>query len=169
MKVLSKNMAVLTFAIYVVLVSGGLSGCAQSNISTGKPNFSNADLEKFRWMEGSWRGSEASGKNPFFERYRFVGNAKIEIDSFSDATLSKVDNQSSIYVENGELIYQNGKMRWKATKLDGSVMEFAPKEKTTDPFAWTKESTDAWTARLAGKDAQGSKTETIYRLERIKQ
>jgi hypothetical protein len=152
-----------------MLFTGGLSACGQSGNTAGKSSFTKADFEKLRWLEGTWRGTAANGQNPFFERYRFVGADKIETDSFADPTLSKVDSQSSTRFENGEILHQSGAMTWTASKLDDSLVEFAPIEKATNSFVWKKESADVWTARLAGKDAQGKPTETIYRMERVKQ
>ena len=169
MKFLSNKLTVLMFTLCIMLISGGTFACAQSNNSAGKTNFTKSDFEKLRWLEGTWRGSDANGQNPFFERYRFVGDAKIEIDSYSDSTLSKVVSQSSVYLENSEVIHKNGRMLWTVNKLDGSLIEFAPKEKAANFFAWQKESADVWLARLAGKDAQGKPTEKVYRMERIKQ
>jgi hypothetical protein len=169
MKYLANKLAASALVLCVVLSSGGSYGCATGNNSAGKINYTKADFDKLRWLEGDWRGSGAGGQNPFFERYRSAGDAKIEVESFADSALSKVDGRSSIHLENGEIIYKNGAMVWAASRLDDSTVEFAPKEKATDPFAWHKESADVWTARLAGKDAQGKRTETVYRMERIKQ
>jgi hypothetical protein len=168
MRFFSNKFTVLMFTLCVVLIYGGSFACAQSNNLAGKTNFTKADFEKLRWLEGTWRGSDGNGQNPFFERYRFVGDGKIEIDPFSDSTLSKVVSQSNVYLENSEIIHKNGTMLWTASKLDGLLIEFAPKEKATNSFAWQKESADVWTARLAGKDAQGKPTENVYRMERIK-
>lgn len=169
MTFLSNKLTMWTLAICIALIFGDLSAYAQSNDSTKKKaNFTKADLKKLRWLEGTWRGTDASGQNPFFERYRFTNDAKIEIDSFSDSTLTKVDNQGSIYLENSELIHKNGTMLWTVSKLGDSLIEFAPKEKAKNSFAWQKESADVWTARLFGKDEQGKPTEKIYRMERIK-
>lgn len=169
MKFISNKLTFLIFSLCLMLFSGGLSACGQSGNSTGKSNFTKADFEKLRWLEGTWRGVDANGQNPFFERYRFVGDGKIETDSFSDSTLNKVDSQSSTYFENGEIIHKSGTMAWTASKLEDSLIEFAPKEKASNSFVWKKESADVWTARLLGKDSQGKPTETIYRMERIKQ
>jgi hypothetical protein len=169
MKILSNKLTFLIFGLCLLLFSGGLSACGQSGDSTGKRNFTRADFEKLRWLEGTWRGTDANGQNPFFERYRFVGDGKIETDSFSDSTLSKVDSQSSTRFENREIVHKSGAIVWTASKLDDSQIEFVPKEKTTGSFVWKKESADVWTARLLGKDAQGKPKETIYRMERVKQ
>ena len=143
--------------------------CAQSNTSTLKNNYTKVDLGKLRWIEGNWRGSDSNGQNSFFERYHFSDDGKIEIDSFSDSTLSKIDSQSTIYFENGEIVHKNGSMIWTVSRLDESQIEFAPKEKATNSFVWVKESAAVWTARLTSKDSQGKPTEKIYRMERIKQ
>ena len=168
MKFLSNKLTLL-LCLCLLLFSGSLSACGQSGNQAGKSNFTKADIEKLRWLEGTWRGTDATAQNPFFERYRFVGDGKIETDSFSDSTLSKVDSQSSTYFENGEIIHKSGTMVWTASRLDDSQIEFAPKEKATNSFVWKKESADDWTARLMTKDAQGKQTETIYRMERVKQ
>lgn len=169
MKFLSNKSASLILSLCLILFSSGLSACGQSGNSTGKGNFTKADFEKLRWLEGTWRGTGASGQNPFFERYRFVGDDKVEADSFSDSTLNKVDSQSVTYLESGEIIHKSGTMVWTASRLDDSSIEFAPKEKATNSFVWKKEAADVWTARLMSKDAQGKLTETVYRMERFNQ
>jgi hypothetical protein len=168
MKFPSRKMATLTIVVWVGLVAGGLGAC-QSRGPANKTNFTKAEFEKLRWLEGSWRGSDPGGQNPFFERYRFVGEGRIEVDHLTDATLSNVDHQGAIYLENGEIIDKGGTMSWTASRLDDTQIEFVPKEKATEPFTWKKESSDVWVARLAGKDPQGRATETVYRMERIKQ
>ena len=135
----------------VVVFASGSSACSQANNSATKSTFTSADFEKLRWLEGTWRGSGANGQDPFFERYHFDGDNKIAIDSLSDATSSKVDNQGSIYLENGEIIHKNGSMVWVASRSDGSLIEFVPKEKATNAFAWQKESADVWTFEWQGR------------------
>lgn len=160
----SGNFIKFIISLGVVFISIYSIACNQ----TGKTNYTQADFEKLRWLEGSWRGADANGKNPFYERYRFVGDSKIETDSFSDSTFSKVDNQSGTYLENGSIYHRSGNNLWTVTRLDDSTIEFSPQEKVANSFKWKKESADAWTARLTTKDASGGVTETLYRLERIK-
>ncbi len=169
MKFLFNKLTFTTLCLGIMLFFGGLSACGQSNNSTYKTNFTKADFEKLRWLEGTWRGTDTNEQNPFFERYRFTSDGKIETDSFSDSTLSKIERQSGTYFENGEIVHKGGTRTWTASKLDDTLIEFAPKENATSSFAWQKESADVWTARLMGKNAQGKPTETIYRMERIKQ
>jgi len=164
MRFLSGNFIKFIIGSGVVFISIYAIACNQ----TGKTNFTQSDLAKLRWLEGSWRGADTDGKNLFYERYRFVGDSKIETDSFSDSTLSKVDSQSTTYLENGLIYHKSADRLWTATKLDDSMIEFAPKEKAANSFTWKKESADAWTAAMTTKDANGGVKETIYRLERIK-
>jgi hypothetical protein len=142
--------------------------CSIACDPAGKTNFTKADFEKLRWLEGTWRGTDTDGKNQFYERYRLVDESKIETESLSDATLSKIDERSATYLENGSIYHRDGDRLWTATKLDDSTIEFAPKEKAAHSFRWKKESADAWTATMIAKDAHGGTHETVYRLERIK-
>jgi hypothetical protein len=145
-----------------------LLSCGQASNSTYKRDFAKADLEKLRWIEGDWRGSDAKGQNPFYERYRFNNDSKIETASFSDTTFTKINDSGTVYFENGEIIHKGGEMVWAASKLEEGMIEFVPKEKAMNSFVWQKESADVWTARLINKDAQGKLIETVYRMERIK-
>lgn len=48
-----------------------------------------ADLEKLRWIEGTWRGT-GGGVEPFFERYRFENATTLAVDGFDNEKLQKV-------------------------------------------------------------------------------
>lgn len=144
------------------------SACGQSGHSAYRRDFTKADLEKLRWIEGRWRGSDQKGQNPFFERYQFTSDSRIETTSFSDATFTKQGESGFVYFENGEIVHKGGEMVWAASKLNDSMVEFVPKQKATNSFVWQKESTDIWIARLVNTDSQGKTTETVYRMERVK-
>lgn len=145
-----------------------LTACKQASYPTYKRDFTKTDLEKLRWIEGRWRGSDTKGQNPFYERYLFNSDSKIETASFADATFTKTNDTGLVYFENGEIIHKGGEMTWAASKLNDGLIEFVPKEKASNSFIWQKESADAWTARLINKDAQGKLIETIYRMERVR-
>lgn len=164
MQFLSRHFIKFIAILYVVFISIGAIACNQA----GKTNYTQADFEKLRWLEGSWRGADTNGHNPFYERYRLVGDAKIETDSFSDSTLSKVDRQSTTYLEEGSIYHRSNDTLWTVTKFDDSTIEFSPKEKAANSFTWKKESADRWTARITTQNAHGGVTETLYRMERIK-
>lgn len=158
-----------TFPLFLALcLVGNLLACGQATNPIYRRDFTKADLEKLRWIEGSWRGSDINGQTPFYERYRFNSESKIETASFADATFTKVNDAGIVYWENGEILHKGGEMVWAASKLNDGMVEFVPKEKARNSFVWQKEAADVWTARLINKDAQGKLIETVYRMERVK-
>ena len=58
----------------LLFLAGDLSASAQVNNSKGKTKCTKSDIEKLRWIEGSWRGTDADGGLTFYENYHFVGN-----------------------------------------------------------------------------------------------
>jgi len=61
---------------------------ASSADSAQTKKFTAVDLQKLRWIEGTWRGTGDVDK-PFFERYRFENNSVLAVDSFEDETLER--------------------------------------------------------------------------------
>ena len=123
-----------------------------------------ADLQKLRWLEGQWRG-EGGGASPFYERYHFASDDLLETASFPDSAMTKPTGQGVVKLENGLLIHRGDDgSTWVATKLDERTIHFAPKEKARNTFAWERESADVWRARLN----VGQSNERVYRMERIK-
>ena len=152
----------------LLFLTGGLSAFAQGNNSKGKTKFTKSDIEKLRWIEGSWRGRDGSGRLTFYENYHFVGN-EIVIKSYAqDSTFTKTKRQGRVYLLNGEIIHKSEGMLWSATKIDDLRIEFAPKKKATSSFIWQKESDDIWLARLIFEDDKDKPIETVFRMERIK-
>ena len=152
----------------LLFLTGDLSASAQVNNSKGKTKFTKSDIEKLRWIEGSWRGSDGNGRLTFYENYHFIGN-EIVIKSYAqDSTFTKTKRQGRVYLLNGEIIYKSEGMLWSATKIDDLGIEFAPKKKATNSFIWQKESDDVWLARLMFEDDKGKPIETVFRMERIK-
>src|SRR5256714_8934315 len=82
----------------LLFLAGDLSASAQVNNSKGKTKFTKSDIEKLRWIEGSWRGRDANGRPTFYENYHFVGN-EIVIKSYAqDSTFTKTKRQSRVYL-----------------------------------------------------------------------
>ena len=151
-----------------MLMTGGLPASAQVNNSKGKIKFTQSDMAKLRWIEGSWRGSDADGKLIFYENYHFVAN-EIVIKSYAeDSTFTKVKRIGRVYLQNDEIIHRDEGMLWSATKLSHSQVEFAPKKKATNSFIWQRESADVWIAKLRFNDETGEQKEVTFRMERIK-
>src|SRR5262249_856790 len=137
MKICSNKWSFLVLCLSVVF-SIVFSACRQSGHSTYRRDFTKADIEKLRWIEGRWRGGDQKGQNPFFERYQFTSDSRIETTSFPDTTFTKQGDSGFVYFENGEIIHKGGEMVWAASKLTDSMIEFVPKEKATNSFVWQK-------------------------------
>ena len=167
MRLRSNKLSFLVVGCCLMLLTGGLSASAQVNNSKGKTKFTKSDIEKLRWIEGSWRGSNGDGKLIFYENYHFVANGIVIKSYAQDSTFTKVKRQGRVYLLNGEIVHEGEGMLWSATKLNDSQIEFAPKKKATNSFIWQKESEDVWLARLVFKDEKGKPMEAVFRMERI--
>ena len=58
-----------------------------------------SDLQKLRWIEGTWRGTGIKDQPPFFERYRFESDTVLAVDGFEDEKLTKVTLYDPFRVE----------------------------------------------------------------------
>jgi hypothetical protein len=142
--------------------------CGRAQSSGEKKEFSKADLQKLRWIEGTWRGSE-NGHGGFYERYRFANDDVLENESLGpDLTSPKNGDKGRVYISNGQILHQGGSMVWIATAVDDKSIHFAPKENASNSFSWEKESSDVWIARMKFTDSQGKPVENVYRMERVK-
>jgi imidazolonepropionase-like amidohydrolase len=132
-------------------------------------NFSPKDFQSLRWLAGDWRGSEEDGKNPFYERYRFASEDRIEMQSFKDEAMTQPGSDQSVtFLKNGAIYHQVGRAVWIAERFNNNEIVFAPKENASNSFAWKKESTDVWTVKLSFKNREGQTVEKIYQMKRIR-
>lgn len=124
------------------------------------------DLQKLRWIEGSWRGTGVN-QPPFFERYRFENDTTLAVDHLEDETLAKVTSTSRYELKDGEFRDASGRPGHVATSLDDSSITFEPLSAGSNSFIWKRESKDAWTAILSWP-ASGNKPagERTYNMER---
>jgi hypothetical protein len=158
---------------YLILVGAmvflaATTTCGQTQPSREKKEFSKSDLQKLRWIEGTWRGSE-NGQGGFYERYRFANDDVLENESLGpDLTSPKDGGKGSVYISDGNILHRGGSMVWIATALDDKSIHFAPKENASNSFSWEKESADVWIARIKFTDSQGKPVEHVYRMERVK-
>lgn len=122
-----------------------------------------ADLQKLRWIEGSWRGSGID--QPFFyERYRFENETMLAVDTLEN---DKVTDTTLFVLKDGEFGGGSEGSRYVATALDDNSITFDPVVKATTSFRWQRETKDSWKAVLAlpaKKDKSAG--ERIYNMER---
>jgi len=130
--------------------------------------FTTADLQKLRWIEGTWRGT-GDVEKPFFERYRFENDSVLAVDSFEDETLAKVTDTTRFELKDGEFGGGSQGSRYVAKSIDGRAIEFAPAVNVRNSFRWERESNDVWKATIL-LPARGDKpaSHRVYKMERIK-
>jgi len=155
---------VITSAALLVLLFAACqrSPDAQANRSDAK-KFSTADLNKLRWIEGTWRGSGVD-QPPFFERYRFENESTLAVDSFPDEKLDKVEDTSRFELKDGRFANPS----YAASSIDDNGINFEPIANAKNSFRWERVSDNAWKATLKWP-AEGNKParERVYNMERI--
>jgi hypothetical protein len=140
-----------------------------SNTSRAQTNkFTTADLQKLRWIEGTWRGSGDVDK-PFFERYRFESDSVLAVDGFADETLTKLTETTRFALKDGEFGGGNEGSRWVAKTIDDRGVEFIPAVNVRNSFKWERESRDVWkaTIMLPANETKPAR-QRVYKMERIK-
>src|SRR5215510_8244470 len=167
----TRHLGRLIAAIFVCVAVIVANGCktqksVEGSIVMGK-EFSQSDFQKLRWVEGTWRGSNG-GKGSFYEGYRFINDTTIEIEFFTDSTLSKISGKGMIRLSDKSIISGGGSTFCAATTADDRSIHFALKQNDSNYFSWEKESNDVWLARIKNVDSQGRQIETVYRMERYK-
>lgn len=158
-------MKSLRYLIVVFLLCFANSANAQqTGTQTAKPKiFTAADLQKLRWIEGSWRGTGVN-QPPFFERYRFENPTTLAVDGLEG---DKVTETTRFELKDGEFGGGNEGSRWVATAIDENSITFAPVTKARNWFRWERVNADSWKAVLnwpavTDKPAR----ERVYNMER---
>ncbi len=153
----------LSYLLAVVLLC---LSCKQADTQTASPKpktLTAADLQKLRWIEGSWRGS-GDKQDAFFERYRFENETTLAVDSLE---ADKVTDTTLFVLKDGEFGGGSEGSRWVATSLDENSITFEPVTKARNTFIWQREAKDSWKAvlkRPATKDKPAR--ERVYLMER---
>jgi hypothetical protein len=158
-------LAFCSLLIVIACARKTVDGQGQTNPKPAKLTV--ADLDKLRWIEGTWRGT--GGDKPFFERYRFENATTLASDSFENEKLEKVTDTTLFELKDGEFGGGSEGSRWVATAIDDNSITFAPVTKARNSFVWKRDSKDSWTAILswpASADKPGR--ERTYKMERIK-
>lgn len=160
------NVALILCGLLIVIACGGKTIGIQEQSKPTPAKLTAADLQKLRWIEGSWRGTGEVDK-PFFERYRFENATTLASDSFENEKLEKVTDTTLFELEDGEFGGGSEGSRWVATAIDDNSITFAPVTKARNSFIWRRESKDVWTAIIifpatADKPAR----QRVYKMER---
>ena len=169
MKYLKQTLAaaVMVSALLMVVVCSGKTVDRQAPLKPTPAKLAAADLEKLRWIEGTWRGT--GGEKPFFERYRFQNAATLAVDSFENEKLEKVTDTTLFELKDGEFGGGSEGSYWVVTTIDDHSITFAPVAKARNSFIWKRDSKDSWLAILSWPaSADKPARERTYKMERIK-
>jgi hypothetical protein len=109
-----------------------------------------ADLRALQWIVGTWRGS-GDGQASFYERYRFLDDSTLLVESFKDSTLADVSESTRYELRGGRLANAapENAAQWVAVRLTDGAITFAPVRRARNRFIWRPESADVWIAELA--------------------
>lgn len=131
--------------------------------------FTESDLEKIRWLEGTWRGSYKTFE--FYERISFKGS-RIMIETFTDGTLRKNGPPASFELKNGELTHTVGDEKWKAVSVTEDAVQFVPAaepkpgENAKASFRFERQPGNTWRAILDTPETATKPPLTkIYKME----
>src|SRR5881394_3717606 len=162
-------MAAMKIKVWQILFALALFTTATCIDPAQTRKFTSADIQKLRWIEGTWRGTGDAGK-PFFERYRFEGNSVLAVDGFEDETLKKATDTTRFELKDGEFGGGNEGSRWVARSIDDRSIEFGPALNVKNSFRWERESKDVWkaTIMLPANENKPAR-ELVYKMARIKE
>ena len=159
--------AALVSALLMVVVGSGKTVDSQGPPQPTPAKLAPADLEKLRWIEGTWRGT--GGEKPFFERYRFENATTLAVDSFENEKLEKVTDTTLFELKDGEFGGGREGSYWVVTTIDDHSITFAPVAKARNSFIWKRNSKDSWLAILSWPASPDKPArERTYKMERIK-
>lgn len=125
-----------------------------------------ADFQRLRWLDGRWRGFQPDGKT-FYEQYRVLNDSTIVMVGFADSTFSKATDSSRVQLRGGTVSNEGRTARWVATRLDSTGVDFAPHHGATNHFTWAQESPTAWNATLRWTDKDGRPQSVMYALHKF--
>ena len=152
--------------IFLLLIFILIIGFASASpfAQTPAKKITRKDLQKLRWIEGTWRGT---GDKPFFERYRFESDSVLAVDSFADETLAKVTDTTRFELKDGEFGGGSEGSRYVAVSLDDRAIEFGPGVNVNNSFRWERESKDVWKATIIfPANAKRPAGQRVYKMER---
>lgn len=96
---------------------------APAPLATPSKEFTEADIAKLKWLEGSWKGMDKD--KPFFERISFEGPAMI-VQTYTDGTMSTVKDTSRFELKDGEFATSVGESRSAASSITENAVQFVP-------------------------------------------
>jgi hypothetical protein len=114
---------------------------------------SKSDLQKIKWIEGSWKG--LYNNTPFYEHYRFANDSTIEVTSFEwDGKDTSKSSVSRVQWADGNY-YLGDKRNWQVRSITDTSIYMTPKGSGND-ILWKFVAKDRWQAILKTKNGMTS-------------
>jgi len=111
-----------------------------------RPAPGSSSLAPLKWIEGTWQGT-GDGVQPFYERYRLQDDTTLVVESFADATLSKISDTTRFESRRG-LIANPGNARYVAQLISADSIVFIPLRGVGNSFVWRRGTADHWSATI---------------------
>ena len=125
-------------------------------------NVTAADVEKLKWLEGTWRGMD--GDKPFFERYEFEGSTLVVTGLKQDGTPD--GEPGKFELKNGEFGKTESGNRSAASELNEKVVQFVPVPPDRGNMFRFENEGDHWNAILEWPARRDSPArQKVYRME----
>lgn len=168
------NTTSYKFLIIVVLfVIAGMAcskGANSTNTNQSSPQaqatpskaITAADVAKLKWIEGTWRGMD--GEKPFFERYRFEGDTMV-VETFTDETVSKIEDTSRFELKDGEFGHTVGERRSAASSITADAVQFVAAAGGGNSFRFERQTDGTWRAVLDWVAADKTPNQKVYKME----
>jgi len=173
---LTRNESSVLITVLAVIAGTVLAGCGANNTgNNNKPSnttpppqipvtpsnkFTAADIAKFKWIEGSWKGME--GDKPFYETYHFENDTALVVDT-TDGENSKTTRYE---LKDGEFGNTDETLRSAASEITADFAQFVPVSPGANSFRFERNTDGTWTATLVWQGRKGKRPGSkIYKME----
>lgn len=111
-------------------------------------NYTKADLQKLKWLEGKWKGTDGKGL-AFYEIYTIINDSTIQITGYEWD--GKDSNKTSVdYLAWNEGVYYLGKQQnYKTQLITDTSIYMIPNNNAKNDILWTKKD-NGWEVLLKG-------------------
>jgi hypothetical protein len=170
---MKNRLVLITVLLIMLFFSLGCSRTSAVNRAQASPTpavmgktLDTSDLQKLRWIEGTWRGT-GGGVPPFVERYKFESDSVLAVEGLEGENFDKVTDVTRFELKDGQFGGGSEGSRWAATSIDDKQITFEPVTKARNSFRWERETENSWKAILSWPATDKSPArERIYLMER---
>lgn len=161
--------AVVAAAMFLnaTALSGGRSHEAGQAKRSPKIYVNKTDLQRLRWVEGTWRGTNCNGMKPFFKRYHFEGETKLVVETFSDEALKTSIANNQFDLKDGKFVRLGGGPPLEAYEVGQGSMVFKVSVEKEYSYSWQSKTKDLWEV-VTWAEYNGKAKIAFFRMHRWK-